>query len=137
MIEVDHVLTQLQTKSSLLQRTFPLVAVTPLLMHGWQETYQDNSGRSRNRANYAETRVPSIKGVMRYWWRALQHDECAQGLYQREAVLFGGAGNDNTTRSPVLLSLRAPPVESQWVSIRPHNPERGKALASRQTQPLS
>jgi CRISPR-associated protein Cmr1 len=39
-----------------------------------------------------ELRAASIKGVLRFWWRALQGEPDLQNLRQRETQLFGGTG---------------------------------------------
>ena len=50
--------------------------ITPLLMHGANP-------------KYAELRPPSIKGVMRFWWRAIHGDLDLETLREREAEIFG------------------------------------------------
>lgn len=53
-----------------------------------------------------EIRPPSIKGALRFWWRALHWETCLKeqgknpnkaftALYQQEAELFGAAAKDN------------------------------------------
>lgn len=72
-------------------------------------------------ANQASTsfRIPSLKGALRFWWRALAWKEAAsqgsspasalRALHAREAALFGSAaGRDSGTQSKVLLSLKSP-----------------------------
>jgi CRISPR-associated protein Cmr1 len=41
-----------------------------------------------------ELRAASIKGVIRYWWRALQGEPNLEELRKRETELFGGAGSE-------------------------------------------
>jgi len=50
--------------------------VTPLLMHGANK-------------NIAELRAPSIKGVMRFWWRAVHGNLSLDKLREQEAKIFG------------------------------------------------
>lgn len=54
--------------------------------------------------NDVELRPPSIKGALRFWWRALQWGQCLQGrtsqaalaeLYKQEAEMFGAAVKDD------------------------------------------
>lgn len=54
----------------------------------------------------AELRVPSLKGLLRFWWRALpEHGQLASDeLAKREAALFGSSHRD-IGRSRVLLQL--------------------------------
>lgn len=74
-------------------------------------------------AKIAELRAPSIKGALRFWWRALNWDNtkccehsqacqhaCTIDLYKREAAIFGGTykneeGELITTQSKILLSI--------------------------------
>ena len=48
-------------------------------------------------------RVPTIRGHLRTWWRALVGPECQDPveLSRRERELWGGAGGEQGTRSPV------------------------------------
>lgn len=39
-----------------------------------------------------ELRAPSFKGVMRFWWRAVQVESNLDKLRKQEAMIFGGAG---------------------------------------------
>jgi CRISPR-associated protein Cmr1 len=61
-------------------------------------------------------RPPSVKGALRFWWRALQWgrirnqyscDELAlQELHRREAELFGAAGNEEGTHGQAKFLLK-------------------------------
>ncbi|GFO73307.1 CRISPR-associated protein Cmr1 [Bathymodiolus japonicus methanotrophic gill symbiont] len=65
-----------------------------------------------------EVRPPSIKGALRFWWRALQWgayleqakgnaDQALQALHEQEAELFGAAFKDNKYgQGKVLLKLK-------------------------------
>ncbi|MBX3230655.1 MAG: type III-B CRISPR module RAMP protein Cmr1 [Labilithrix sp.] len=48
-------------------------------------------------------RVPSVRGHLRFWWRALYAAQYANptALYERESVLWGRAANDDGGRSAV------------------------------------
>lgn len=52
-------------------------------------------------------RVPTIRGHLRFWWRALYAHECrtAEELASRERALWGGVGGDEGTRSRVELRV--------------------------------
>jgi len=41
-----------------------------------------------------ELRPPSIKGALRFWWRALNGHLTLEQLKNQEALIFGGSGND-------------------------------------------
>lgn len=68
--------------------------VTPLFLAGYDQST-------------AELRVPSIKGVLRFWWRALawQHFRDLKKLSEAEELLFGS----NQQQSAVMLRLISPP----------------------------
>ena len=55
----------------------------------------------------AELRLPSFKGALRFWWRALARERCCdvQQLRQEEAVLFGSSDED-VGQSKILMRLR-------------------------------
>ena len=56
-----------------------------------------------------EVRLPSFKGVLRYWWRALAWSRCGGGLEvvgREEDRLFGSAGGG---QSRVLMRWASPP----------------------------
>lgn len=59
----------------------------------------------------AELRVPSFKGALRFWWRALQgqHLHDAGKLRKREAQLFGSAEAGQSRVSMRLLVPASPP----------------------------
>lgn len=61
----------------------------------------------------AELRPPSIKGMLRFWYRALD-----PRFSERESALFGGAG-DGTGQSRVLLRVDADePALVRWDPVR-------------------
>ncbi|WP_282610831.1 type III-B CRISPR module RAMP protein Cmr1 [Pelagibius sp. Alg239-R121] len=74
--------------------------VTPMFLGG-----ADNS-------TSAELRAPSIKGVLRFWWRAMmyQHFPDLKELRKKEAELFGAAGSkDGGGQSSFHLSVVSQP----------------------------
>ncbi|WP_437874913.1 type III-B CRISPR module RAMP protein Cmr1 [Sorangium sp. So ce513] len=72
----------------------------------------------------AELRVPSIKGVMRFWYRALDPE-----FKKREPVFFGSGGGNDARQS--LLRLRCPPggwsqqEHMRWRDARPEQYNQG------------
>ncbi|BBB92060.1 MAG TPA: type III-B CRISPR module RAMP protein Cmr1 [Methylomusa anaerophila] len=54
-----------------------------------------------------ELRPASLKGVLRFWWRAVQLEEETKELCQRESSLFGGATQE-TGRSKIFLQISSP-----------------------------
>ena len=108
--------------------TFTCKIITPLFMAG-------ADGKT------PELRAPSIKGAMRYWWRALhghlsldskakrdqeKNDQLVNtGLRDREAIIFGGTGGDLTeSRSSFSIQLINPRLETNIRKLVPHK-ERG------------
>ena len=72
--------------------TYKCRLVTPMFMGG-------ADGRT------AELRPPSIKGVLRFWWRALHAADGVAAMREKEKELFGGVFGDEATRSKVGLSI--------------------------------
>lgn len=63
--------------------------VTPLMMHG-------------SDPRMAELRAPSIKGALRFWWRAIQEEKDLVKLKKREGSIFG----DTERKSSILLNVQ-------------------------------
>ena len=67
--------------------------------------------------NRAELRVPSFKGALRFWWRALAWPRCGgdlQAIRQEENALFGSAGGGQSR----LLMRLAPAAHAQAIGQR-------------------
>jgi len=95
----------LLTASAIETEGFTLETLTPLFMHG-------------NRKNL-EVRVPSIKGLLRYWWRTLQ-DLPSEKLINLETAKFGGINGDQGRRSPVRLRLEHSRTRLASAPLLPH-----------------
>lgn len=89
-----------------------LKTISPLLMHG-----ADPKGS-------AQARVSSFKGVIRYWWRALQTE--SRGLLSKESELFGGTGQDDKEgqASPLRLHVDRKTGVIRY-ALRPHRGSGG------------
>jgi CRISPR-associated protein Cmr1 len=62
--------------------------ITPLLMHG-------SDGKT------PELREQSIKGVMRFWWRAIHGNLSLEELRKQEAKIFGDTSNKSSFRMKI------------------------------------
>ena len=51
-----------------------------------------------------ELRAPSIKGAMRFWWRAIQAEEDIAALKMKEAQVFGDSGNEGRCKFSIVVS---------------------------------
>ncbi len=71
--------------------------ITPLFMSG-------------SDSKTPELRPASFKGMMRFWWRAVQSESNVQELKQREAEIFGGSG-DKEGKSKILIKVYPQPRE--------------------------
>ena len=61
----------------------------------------------------AELRLPSFKGILRYWWRALAWSRCGRDLdsiRKREDAIFGSAGSGQARLIMRLAPASAPPA---------------------------
>lgn|GEM_PF-1349053 len=92
----DVRIEQLKNASALETRSFHLDLVTPLFVHGWHKAGDNNKTNPVS----AEWRIPSWRGIMRYWWRTLQTDD-PQTMRGNEEHLFGGTVSENARKSPV------------------------------------
>jgi CRISPR-associated protein Cmr1 len=71
--------------------TFECETITPMFLRG-------ADGRT------PELRAPSIKGAMRYWWRAINGHLSPKDLLATESAIFGGTDN-KSGKSRVLLKV--------------------------------
>lgn len=76
------------------ERVYKCTIVTPMFIAG-------ANGRA------AELRAPSLKGVLRYWWRAMNGHLCISKLNDKEGKLFGNSRENNQTKSKILIRLIA------------------------------
>lgn len=88
---------KLKNASALKTVSFQLELITPLFVHGWHKSI----GGGKSIPVSAEWRIPSWRGIMRYWWRALQIDD-PQSMRINEEKRFGGTSDSvNAQKSPV------------------------------------
>lgn len=75
-----------------------LQVITPIFGGGYQTRALDDVDTIR---------APSVRGHLRFWWRALyaSKHETAEQLYERERELWGGAGADKGQRSAVEIRV--------------------------------
>lgn len=90
---------------------FLLETVTPLFLGG-----EDRS--------LPELRAPSLRGTLRYWWRALAAEADLPELERRETMIFGSTEQ----RSPIVIRLSQPETNQhpEWQ----RRPSRGRPTAS-------
>lgn len=81
-----------------------LKTVTPLFLTG-------ADGRT------PELRAPSIKGMMRFWWRAINSHFSLEGLRNAESRLFGSS-DETVGRSKFALSVR----KNDGIEVIPYQP---------------
>lgn len=107
-------LNQLIGKNAIISKSLKCQTITPLLMHG---------GDKENRPKFpppasAQLRIPSIKGLVRYWFRALQVTDGTK-MYEQEVKLFGGS-SDKAFKSKLLLSLDKSLISKKQEVMLPH-----------------
>ncbi|ALV63527.1 CRISPR-associated RAMP Cmr1 [Thermococcus sp. 2319x1] len=79
------------------EATFELEAITPLFMRGADQ-------------RKAEFRSASVKGVMRWWFRALAGNYLGNSiskLREIEGTIFGSAGSGGARRSRILITVKS------------------------------
>jgi CRISPR-associated protein Cmr1 len=98
--------------------TFTCEVITPMFLHG-------ADGQT------PELRAPSIKGALRFWWRAIHGNLSIDELRRREAEIFGGTKpNENQGRSKLLIRL----TQSR-LTIKNHKPLPHKKFEARAFDP--
>ena len=85
--------------SNIERKTYEVEIITPMFLGGADTMKADTMK--------AELRIPPIKGMLRFWWRAL-HPDLANNNYdslrKEESGLFGDAG-DTYGKSPVKIQF--------------------------------
>jgi len=85
--------------------TFECKTITPMLMHG-------ADGKS------AELRPASIKGILRFWWRAIHGNLSLDKLHEKEGEIFGSTDK----RSKVIIfPIEIRKIEDFQISPTPHH----------------
>jgi CRISPR-associated protein Cmr1 len=64
-----------------------------------------------------ELRPPSIKGAMRFWWRAMNGHLSLEDVKKEEAELFGGSG-EKEGRSRIVLRVKSDTEPEKGSTIR-------------------
>ena len=67
-------------------------------------------------AHQPELRAPSIKGAMRFWWRAMNGHLDLKKLREKEGEIFG----DTSKRSRVIIQVEEPEYDGFEASLLPH-----------------
>lgn len=88
--------------------TFTCEVITPMFLHG-------ADGKT------PELRAPSIKGALRFWWRAIHGHLPIKDLRTQEAEIFGGTESDKEQgRSKLLLRIKQIKLPSEESPLLPH-----------------
>jgi len=90
-----------------------------------------------NNGNIAEFRVPSFKGVLRYFWRTLQEETNPEKLLEKEEGLFGGTMTNEKRKSPLSIYLPELIQAKQHTDILPHKNSKSKVPAVPVNQDLT
>lgn len=87
--------------------TFECEIITPMFLAGADE-------------KTPELRPPSIKGMMRFWWRAIKGEEDIKKLGKEEGALFG-SNNEKIGKSKFLIRIIANNLMTNDFSPVPHS----------------
>ena len=91
--------------------TFKCEVVTPMFLAGADGIEPD-------------LRPPSIKGAMRFWWRALHGYMDVKTLREKEVEVFGGGG-DSAKRSRLIIKTSHPKWDGVYEApMLPHKPHK-------------
>lgn len=99
--------------------TFICETITPLFLSGADSVTP-------------ELRAPSIKGALRFWWRAINGHLNLKTLKERENAIFGGV--DGSGRSKVIVRIAPKEVRTGTETLVPHKDfMRQKAFLANET----
>lgn len=104
--------------------TFDLETITPMFMYGADGTTP-------------ELRAPSFKGMLRFWWRALNYSENYFELGTKEAELFGGT-EEKQGKSNVTIKVYPQPSQNHieqklWSVISANQYDKNKFSSTTQS----
>lgn len=77
-----------------------------------------------------ELRAPSLKGAMRFWWRAVQAEGDLERLKITEAGIFGGACEDEGKSSFRIRITGAGPLRTSSYQLLPHHSGDGNCFCA-------
>jgi CRISPR-associated protein Cmr1 len=67
-----------------------------------------------------ELRVPSLKGALRFWWRAIHPNLNLDELKKKETEIFGGSGDNEAKKSSFFLQIISSQFKKEYVNPLPH-----------------
>ena len=109
-------------------------------VHKRERTIQTNTPafirRESENNTLAEFRELTLKGVLRYWYRAVEQERHYKQLLESEKRLFGGAGNKNEEAGRSLITLSVQNINGQNEESSPL-PHRGRGFRTNALQPGS
>lgn len=93
--------------------------LTPLFLGGADGTERDA---------VPELRAPSLKGAMRFWWRAAQAEEDGKRLKKTEAGIFGGTGKGEGKSTFGIRMNCIGPLRLKKYQLLPHHSGDGNCF---------
>ena len=67
-----------------------------------------------------DLRVPSLKGALRFWWRAVHPDLSLPELRRKESEIFGGAGDNESIKSSFSMQITNLRRTTKKIQALPH-----------------
>lgn len=87
--------------------TFTCETITPMFLSGADGTTP-------------ELRPPSIKGALRFWWRAMNGHLDLKTLKEQESLIFGGTDGESGGRSRVIIRAKPLNMQTEEAVLVPH-----------------
>ncbi|BBB93488.1 type III-B CRISPR module RAMP protein Cmr1 [Methylomusa anaerophila] len=102
--------SQYRAGSALQRKWYTVETLTPMAMHG------------ANSRGDPQFRIPSLRGLLRYWWRAVQYETDPAKLLPKEEELFGGTQTEQSGKSLLRLVLHPPNFLLEEYPLLNHKP---------------
>ena len=83
-----------------------------------------------------ELRAPSIKGAMRFWWRAMSGHLSPEDMKRKETAIFGGSG-ENDGKSKVTIKIDKFPEYDGQYEYKPVTHKKFRVPAFEQSEKFS
>jgi CRISPR-associated protein Cmr1 len=107
--------SQFLTGSAIRRKHYIVETLTPMAMHG------------TNSCDNPQFRITSLRGLLRYWWRAVQYEADPEKLLSKEEALFGGTQTEQKGRSLLRLSVQPKLPDTKKYPLLNHKTE-GKSF---------
>ncbi|SDE03646.1 CRISPR-associated protein Cmr1 [Paenibacillus sp. CF095] len=119
----EKLLKDLMHASAIETRKYNIELLTPLAIHG-----------ARKDISF---RITSVRGVLRYWWRAVRVEDGMNELRKQESLYFGGTDQSYGGKSPIRFTWDNVQLTSGSFPMLPHRNSKDRQRGPQIQQMIS